>query len=65
MFSAILLYKPRTSNAIQTRWTPEMRDSIYAHYRLDRNLADTFVYVPTGDANAHETSGELSIYHLG
>jgi hypothetical protein len=47
-FSAILLYEPRTWNAIQARWTPEIQDSIYAHYRLDSTLAETFVYLPAG-----------------
>ncbi len=51
-YSAILLYEPRTWNAIQSRWTSEIQDSIYAHYRLETTLADTFVYVPAGNANA-------------
>jgi hypothetical protein len=51
-FSAILLYEPRTWNAIPTRWTAGMRDSIYAHYHLETTLADTFVYVPAGYTNA-------------
>jgi 4-amino-4-deoxy-L-arabinose transferase-like glycosyltransferase len=50
-FSAILLYLPRRWNtAIITRWTPEMRDTIYAHYKLEETLAQTFVYLPQSDS---------------
>jgi len=33
-------------NAITVRWTPEVRNTIYAHYRLENTLARTFVYLP-------------------
>ena len=45
-FSVILLYEPRDRSAISVRWTPEIRNMIYAHYRLDDTLARTFVYRP-------------------
>jgi hypothetical protein len=45
-FSVILLYEPRDRSAISVRWTPEVRNMIYAHYRLDDTLARTFVYRP-------------------
>ncbi len=45
-FSVILLYEPRHRSAISVRWTPEVRNMIYAHYRLDDTLARTFVYRP-------------------
>jgi hypothetical protein len=46
-FSAILLYLPRNWNAaIITRWTPEIRNTIYGHYRLEDTLARNFVYLP-------------------
>jgi hypothetical protein len=45
-FSVILLYEPRDWNAISTRWTAEVRNTIYAHYSLEDTLAQTFVYRP-------------------
>ena len=45
-FSLILLYEPRDWNAISTRWTAEVRNTIYAHYSLEDTLAQTFVYRP-------------------
>jgi len=45
-FSVILLYEPPDWNAISTRWTKEVRDTIYAHYRLEDTLARTLVYRP-------------------
>jgi len=45
-FSVILLYEPLEWNAITVRWTPEVRNTIYAHYRLENTLARTFVYLP-------------------
>jgi hypothetical protein len=45
-FSVILLYEPLEWNAITVRWTPEVRNNIYAHYRLEDTLARTFVYLP-------------------
>jgi len=45
-FSVVLLYEPPDWNAIGTRWTKEVRDTIYAHYRLEDTLARTFVYRP-------------------
>ena len=45
-FSLILLYEPPNWNAISTRWTEEVRNTIYAHYRLEDTLARTFVYRP-------------------
>jgi len=45
-FSVILLYEPPGWNAITVRWTPEVRNNIYAHYRLEDTLARTFVYRP-------------------
>jgi hypothetical protein len=45
-FSLILLYEPPDWNAIGTRWTEEVRNAIYAHYRLEDTLARTFVYRP-------------------
>jgi len=45
-FSVILLYEPLDWNAITVRWTPEVRNTIYAHYRLEDTLARTFVYRP-------------------
>ena len=45
-FSVILLYEPRDQRAISVRWTPEVRNAIYAHYRLVDTLARTFVYLP-------------------
>lgn len=49
-FSVILLYEPRSWNAITARWTPEMRNTIYAHYQLEKTLAETFVYLPHNDS---------------
>jgi hypothetical protein len=45
-FSVILLYEPLEWNAITVRWTPEVRNNIYAHYTLEDTLARTFVYRP-------------------
>jgi hypothetical protein len=45
-FSIILLYEPLEWNAISVRWTPEVRNNIYAHYSLADTLARTFVYRP-------------------
>lgn len=49
-FSAILIYEPRSGNGRITRWTPEIRNTIYAHYELDKILAETFIYLPKGFA---------------
>ena len=45
-FSAILLYEPRDRSAISIRWTQDVRNTIYAYYRLEDTLARTFVYQP-------------------
>jgi hypothetical protein len=45
-FSVILLYEPPDRSAISTRWTEEVRNMIYAHYRLEDTLARNFVYRP-------------------
>jgi hypothetical protein len=45
-FPVIFLYEPLDWNAISTRWTEEVRNTIYAHYRLEDTLARTFVYRP-------------------
>ena len=45
-FSVILLYEPPGWNAIGTRWTEEVRNTIYDHYRLEDILARTLVYRP-------------------
>jgi 4-amino-4-deoxy-L-arabinose transferase-like glycosyltransferase len=45
-FSVILLYEPLDRNAITVRWTPEVRNNIYAHYRLADTLDRNFVYLP-------------------
>ena len=45
-FSVILLYEPLEWNAITVRWTPEVRNNIYAHYRLADTLDGNFVYLP-------------------
>jgi hypothetical protein len=45
-FSVILLYEPRDRSAISVRWTPEIRNTIYAHYGLEDTLARNFVYRP-------------------
>ena len=45
-FSVILLYEPPDWNAIGARWTQEVRNTIYAHYKLEDTLARTFVYRP-------------------
>jgi len=45
-FSAILLYEPRDRSAISIRWTQKVRNTIYAHYRLEDTLARNFVYRP-------------------
>ncbi|HEU0294848.1 MAG TPA: glycosyltransferase family 39 protein [Anaerolineales bacterium] len=49
-FSIILLYLPRRwSTAITSRWSPALRDNIYAHYRWERTLAETLIYLPEKD----------------
>jgi hypothetical protein len=45
-FSIILLYEPRDRSAISIRWSEEIRNAIYAHYRLEDTLARNFVYRP-------------------
>jgi hypothetical protein len=45
-FSVILLYEPRDRRAISVRWAPEIRNTIYAHYRLANTLDRNFVYLP-------------------
>ena len=45
-FSIILLHQPRDRIIISTRWTQEVRNTIYAHYSLEDTLARTFVYRP-------------------
>ena len=45
-FPVILLYEPPGWNAISTRWSQEVRNTIYAHYRLEEILARTLVYRP-------------------
>jgi hypothetical protein len=45
-FPVILLYEPLEWNAVSTRWTEEVRNAIYADYRLVDTLARTFVYQP-------------------
>jgi hypothetical protein len=45
-FSVILLYEPRDRRAISVRWTPEIRNTIYAHYGTEDTLARTLVYLP-------------------
>jgi hypothetical protein len=45
-FSVILLYEPPDWNAISTRWTQEVRNTIYARYKLEDILARTLVYRP-------------------
>jgi hypothetical protein len=45
-FSVILLYEPPDRSAISIRWTQEVRNTIYGHYRLEDTLARNFVYVP-------------------
>jgi hypothetical protein len=45
-FSVILLYEPPDRSAISTRWTQEVRNTIYAHYRLVDTLTRNFVYLP-------------------
>lgn len=45
-FSVILLYEPRDRRAISVRWTPGIRNTIYAHYSLEETLARTLVYRP-------------------
>jgi hypothetical protein len=49
-FSLIVLYEPLDWNAITVRWTPEVRNSIYAHYRLADTLARNFVYLRQADS---------------
>jgi len=50
-FSVILLYLPRRwSAAITSRWSPALRDNIYAHYRWERTLAETLIYLPEKDS---------------
>jgi hypothetical protein len=46
-FSAILLYEPPTGPAlIVARWTPEIRNAIWANYKLKDTLAGTWIYTP-------------------
>ena len=45
-FAVILLYEPRDWSAINIRWTEDVRNMIYAHYRLEDTLAQTLVYRP-------------------
>ena len=45
-FPIILLYEPRDRSMISIRWTPEIRNTIYAHYSLEDTLARNFVYRP-------------------
>lgn len=50
-FSVILLYLPRRwSAAITSHWSPALRDNIYAHYRWERTLAETLIYLPQEDS---------------
>ena len=50
-FSIILLYLPsHWSTAITSRWSPALRDNIYAHYRWERTLAETLIYLPEKDS---------------
>ena len=49
-FSVILLYEPRGRRAISIRWTEVVRNTIYAHYRLEDTLARNFVYLAQGDS---------------
>jgi hypothetical protein len=45
-FSVILLYEPPDRRAISVRWTPDVRNTIYAHYLWEDTLARTLVYLP-------------------
>ena len=46
-FSTILLYEPATGRPmIVSRWTKPIRDAIWDNYRLERQLAGTWLYVP-------------------
>jgi hypothetical protein len=46
-FSAILLYEPTVGPAmIVSRWTPQIRNAIWANYKLKTTLAGTWIYVP-------------------
>jgi hypothetical protein len=45
-FSVILLYEPADRSAISTRWTAGLRNTIYAHYKLENTLARNYVYLP-------------------
>src|SRR5687768_1260721 len=50
-FSIILLYLPsHWSAAITSRWSPALRDNIYAHYRWEVTLAETLIYLPEKDS---------------
>ena len=50
-FSIILLYLPsHWSAAITSRWSPALRGNIYAHYRWERTLAETLIYLPEKDS---------------
>lgn len=50
-FSIILLSLPRHwSAAITSRWSPALRGNIYAHYRWERTLAETLIYLPEKDS---------------
>lgn len=46
-FSVILLYEPPIGPAmIVSRWTPQIRNAIWANYRAKTTLAGTWVYIP-------------------
>ena len=46
-FSVILLYEPNYGPPmIVSRWTPQIRNTIWANYHVKTNLAGTWVYLP-------------------
>ncbi len=46
-FAAILLYEPTVgSPMIVTRWSPQIRNAIWANYELKTTLAGTWIYLP-------------------
>jgi 4-amino-4-deoxy-L-arabinose transferase-like glycosyltransferase len=46
-FSAILLYEPTVGPAmIVSRWTPQIRNAIWANYKLKTTLSGTWIYTP-------------------
>jgi len=46
-FSAILLYEPSFGPPmIVSRWTPQIRNAIWANYELKTTLAGTWIYLP-------------------